>query len=146
MLLLNSNLISRQIQSLSLSHGIWSQMKSSIPSKKKGQRENSHTRCMKNWYQESSFHSFGFTMTVLFLLFFSTMSIYRIGWGWINSSLSREDVTSVVWIWIRFGQLSHLERFRAQCHWSLLSGKHLIALSALLHGLDVCPLEVCGRK
>lgn len=89
-LLLNPNFISKQAQSLSPSHCVWSQVKSPIPPKK-GQRENSHTRCIKNRYQEWSFCIFGFTMI-----------IYCIGWGWINLSLSREDATSVVWVWIRF--------------------------------------------
>lgn len=79
MLSLNPNFISKQTQSLSLCHCVWSQMKPSTPSKK-GQRENSHTRYIKNRYQKSSFHSCGFTMT-----------IFCIGWGWINPNLSRED-------------------------------------------------------
>ena len=131
------NFISKQTPSLRLSHCGWKQVKSFIPSQKKGQRENSHTRRVRNGHPEFSFCGFGFTMI-----------IYCIAWGWIDLSLSREDTTSVVWVWVRFGLLGHLERSGAPCWGSDLYAAvntSLLCQFCFMGCVSVI-LKLCGRN
>ena len=115
------------------SYSGWRQVKSSTPSKKRGQRENSHGR---NRHPELSFHGFCFKVT-----------IYCIGWGWTHLSLSREDATSSSGFGLDFGLLGHQERFGLPTGvWALLGCQHIFALWLLLHGLGVCPLEAVWEE
>lgn len=70
------------------SYSGWRQVKSSTPSKKRGQRENSHGR---NRHPELSFHGFCFKVT-----------IYCIGWGVDTSEPVKRRCYFVFWVWIRF--------------------------------------------